>query len=83
MEDIIDDYDSINVENKAFSIIAKYKEAREVIQELIFNECCLKSIDLHDEITNGYSDEFIITLSSIDEGYEIWCEPMKRDMDYI
>ena len=47
--------------------------------------CHLKSIQLHDGIVNEYYDEYITTVTSIDEGdeYEIWCEPMVIEDYYI
>ena len=81
VENIMNDYDSGDIKDKNFSIIAKYNEAKEIVQELIFNGCHLKSINLHDGIVDGYYNEYIITISSIDNDYEIWCEKMKHEND--
>lgn len=68
-----DDYNSID-------IIAKYDDAKEIIQELV---CAGYGIVNIDELTepswNDYDDAFVISLF---EG-GIWCEPVKRNDEYI
>lgn len=85
VENFMYDYDCSDVEDKDFSIVAKYEEAKEIVQQLLLVGCHLKSIILHDEIVNGYCDEYIITVASIeeDDDYEIWCEPMVIEGCYI
>ena len=65
------------------AIIAKYEEAKEIIENLIVDGFTIHSIDIHDEGWEGYSDEYIITLINVGYGDELFCEPMKRDGKYI
>ena len=65
------------------SIIAKYDEARIIINELIRKDFNIHSIDLRDEDWEGYVDEYIISLINVGDGNELFCEPMKRDGKYI
>lgn len=65
------------------AIIAKYEEAKEIIENLIVNGFIIHSIDIHDGKWEGYVDEYIITLVNVGEGNELFCEPMKRDGKYI
>lgn len=68
-----DDLDSVE-------IIAKYKEAKEIIRELVNVGYGIAFItELADPNWDNYDDEFIISL--MDD--EIWCEPFKRDNGYI
>ena len=61
-------------------IIAKYDDAREVIQNLIYHGLDIRSIsELSSVEISGYCDEFLISIFA----HEIWCEPMKRDGKYF
>lgn len=61
-------------------IIAKYDDAREIIQNLIYHGLDIRSIsELSDVEISGYCDEFLISIFE----HEIWCAPMKRDGKYI
>lgn len=60
-------------------IIAKYDDAREIIQNLIYHGLDIRSIsELSDVNISGYCDEFLISVFE----HEIWCEPMKRNGKY-
>lgn len=83
VENIIDKYDYIDDENKVISIVAKYEEIKEIIKCMMFENCNLRDIQLFDNAHNEYNDEYIISLSSISEDYEIWCEPMKKCDSYL
>lgn len=66
------------------SIIAKYEEARQVIKELLCIGYDLKSINIHDAEFDGYNiDEYVVSLTNIGDGNEVWCEPMLRENGYI
>lgn len=65
------------------AIIAKYEEARQIIRELLCIGYDIHSIDIHDIELYGYDSEFIISLTNVGDGYEVWCEPMKRESGYI
>ena len=81
---IADDFDSIKDEDKDISIIAKYEDARNIISSLICIGYPIKQIcDLEAPDFNGYADEYIISLSNIDNISEIWCEPFMRKNGYI
>lgn len=81
---IKDKYHFLADDDKAIAVIAKYEEARQIIKELLCIGCHIHSIiSLEDPEFTGYVDEYIITMTNIDEEYEIWCEPMKRENDYI
>lgn len=67
---------------KDLSIIAKYEEASIIINELVRCGYDIHSINLEDPEYDGYDDEFIISLCSLD-GKDIWCEPMVRENGYI
>lgn len=65
------------------TIVAKYEEAKRVIENLICIGYPIASIDgLNDPAYDGYCDEFVITLSPTDEG-TLWCEPFKRHDEYF
>ena len=68
------------------AIIAKYNEANEIVKELIYMGYDIASIHLGKEEFDNYYDEYIITITNVDDGdgeVEIWCEPFKRDNGYI
>lgn len=68
-----DEYNSID-------IVAKYKDAKEIIRELVGIGYDIAFInELADPEWDGYDDAFVISL--LDD--EIWCEPVKRDEGYI
>ena len=81
---IADDFDAITGDYKDVSIIAKYEDARNIISSLICIGYPIKQIsDLDAPDFDGYDDEYIISLSNIDNISEIWCEPFKRENGYI
>lgn len=66
------------------NIVAKYEDTRQIIKELLWTDYNLRSIESLDAPDFGdYNDEYIISITNIDEDYEIWCEPMKKENDYI
>lgn len=67
---------------KDVSIIAKYDEAAVIIGELVRCGYDIHSMHLKDPECDGYDDEYIISLCSVDEK-DIWCEPMVRENGYI
>lgn len=63
----------------SLSIIAKFEDAKEIVAELVKGGFEIVSINLHDEDSEGYRDEFVITFDDIG----IWCEEFKRGSKYI
>lgn len=78
--EILEKIKSIDDEYESVSIIAKYENARKLIQELINFGCKIVSIDLHEEDYEGYCDEYIVSLG---KDNEIWCEQFKRNNEYF
>lgn len=79
---VSDAYDKVksNDEYNSVDIVAKYEDAKEIIRELIGIGYGIAFIDeLADPEWDGYDDAFVVSL--LDD--EIWCEPVKRDMEYI
>lgn len=66
------------------NIVAKYEDTRQIIKELLWIDYNLRSIESLDapDFCN-YFDEYIISITNIDEDYETWCEPMKNENGYI
>ena len=81
--EVADAYDAIrdNYDFNDVAIIAKYEEARHIIEELINIGYTIQNIDIKSPEWD-YEDEYIISLASIDEG-DIWCEPMIKNGDYL
>lgn len=67
---------------KDLSIVAKYDEASVIVNELVRCGYDIHSMHLEDPECDGYDDEYIISLCSVD-GKDIWCEPMVRKNGYI
>ena len=81
---IADDFDAITGDYKDVSIIAKYEDARNIISALICIGYPIRQIhNLEEPGFGGYANEYIISLSNIDNISEIWCEPFKRENGYI
>lgn len=83
-EDVVDAYESLNrfpsdEDTSDISFIAKYNEAKEIISHLCKLEYDIAFCQLADPEYDGYIDEYIITIY---DG-EIWCEPLKREDEYI
>lgn len=80
-EDVVDTYDVLesNYDNNIVSIIAKYDEASLIVSELCTMDFSLFSCELHDPEFAGYTDEYLIKI--IED--KIFCEPAKRNGDYI
>lgn len=83
-EDVVDTYESLNrfpsdEDTSDISFIAKYDEAKEIISYLCKLEYDIVFCQLADPEYDGYIDEYIITIY---DG-EIWCEPLKREDEYI
>lgn len=77
--EIVDTFDLLEDEFGEVSIIAKYKEAKEIIRELLCTGYNVASIDIHNELWENYYDEYIISLNF--DG--VWCEKFKRDTSYL
>lgn len=76
---VSDKFDELNENFRDIEIVAKYEEAKEIIKELLCIGHDFVSIDIHDEDYQGYSDEYLISVS--EEG--IYCEKFKRDLGYF
>lgn len=74
-----DMYDSMNDDFKTVGIIAKYEEAKEILQQLICIGYDIAHIKLYDELFDEYYDEYIINLTSSG----IYCEKFKHKNEYI
>lgn len=75
-------YDRVKSDNEynSVDVVAKYEDAKEIIRELIEMRYGIAFIDkFGDPEWDGYDDAFVISL--LDD--EIWCEPVKRDDEYI
>ncbi len=81
--EVADTYDAIRDGDDLndVAIIAKYEEARHVIEELISLGYTIQNIDIKSPEWD-YEDEYIISLCNVDEG-DIWCEPMIKNGDYL
>lgn len=77
--EILEMYDSLGEENRGIEIIAKYNEAKEIVENLILCGKKIHSIKLEDSEWSNYTDEFSIIL--YDD--EIWCEKYKLDGKYL
>lgn len=77
--EVADTYDAIREDDDLndVAIIAKYEEARQIIQELICIGYTIQDIDIKSPEW-GYEDEYVISLCNVDEG-DIWCNPIIRD----
>ena len=65
------------------SIIAKYYDAKEIIKELLCLDYNIATIHIAKEESEGYTNEYIISIVNLDGNTEIWCEPMKCDSTYL
>lgn len=77
--EVDDMYDSMNDDFKTVGIIAKYEEAKEILQQLICIGYDIAHIKLYDELFDEYYDEYIINLTSSG----IYCEKFKHKNEYI
>lgn len=77
--EVDDMYDSMNDDFKTIGIIAKYEEAKEILQQLICIGYDIAHIELYDELFDNYHDEYIIILTS----NGIYCEKFKHKNEYI
>lgn len=77
--DIADKFDMVKDDFGDIAIIAKYEEAKEIIAELVCIGYPLVSLDIRQPEWENYRDEFVISLNV--DG--IWCEPMKRNGEYL
>ena len=78
--DIADTYDSLDYDDEEdIAIIAKYKEARQIIKELLCLGYDIHSVEIHDDLWENYDAEYVISLYE----NEVWCEPMLRENGYI
>lgn len=81
--DIAYTFDSLEDEFGDVSIIAKYEEAKEIIRELLCLGYDVASIDIHDEFWENYYDEYIVSVSNVNNSPSVWCEKFKRETGYI
>lgn len=69
------------------TVVAKYAKAREIISYFTTEEGFeLANVNFHDPDFDGYNDEYLVALCcglSDNDSKEIWCEPAKKDNDYI
>lgn len=64
------------------SIIAKYDEARVIIQELVIMGYEFGDVYLYSPEFSEYTDEYVISIIDIGDGFTVYCEPMKIDNEY-
>ena len=77
---IADTYDSLKGEDlEDVAIIAKYEEAKQIVEELICIGYNISNIELHEVDWDNYDAEYIVTLYD----NSIWCEPMLRENGYL
>lgn len=78
---IIDDYERQKEldELDSISVIAKYDEAKNIIETLIRNDFNVKCIELCDEEYNCYDKEYIVSIFE----NEVYCEPLFVDGIYL
>lgn len=81
--EIADTFDLLEDEFGDVSIIAKYEEAKEIIRELLCLGYDVASIDIHDELWENYYDEYIVSVSNVNDSPSVWCEKFKRETGYI
>ncbi len=81
--EIEEKFDSLEDEFDDISIIAKYDEAKEIIRELLCLGYDIASLDIHDELWENFYDEYIISISYVEESPSVWCEKFKRETGYI
>lgn len=81
--EIADKFDSLEDKFGDISIITKYEEAKEIIRELLCIGYNVASIDIHDELCENYYDEYIISVSNVNDTPSVWCEKFKRETGYI
>lgn len=79
IDKIIKTFHTVSEYEGDISIIAKYDEAKQVIEMLIQEELPIVSVRIDRPDDDKYYNEYIITLS--DEG--IWCEKMFVDGRYL
>lgn len=78
---IIDDYERLKEydELHSLSVIAKYDEAKIVIETLIRNDFDVKHVELFDMEFNNYDKEYVVTIFE----NEIYCSPLFEDGKYL
>lgn len=83
--DAMDKLDAISQvdEFNDVAIVAKYEEARHIIERLINCGCSICNIELHDEDWCNYTSEYIVSIRNNGEEYELWCEPMIKEKGYL
>ena len=66
------------------TIIAKFDEAREILKEvMLYENVNFEILDLESPELNSYMDEYVLSLWVDDGVFEIGCEKLKRDGEYI
>lgn len=79
-----EDFNALTDDFKNLAIIAKYDETVEIIKTLMCFDYNIRSIsELSEPNFNFYSDEYIISLASVDIDRGLFCEPMKRENGYV
>lgn len=57
-------------------IVCFYKEARQIMRELILTGACtIGNMDLFEPEWNGYDDEYYLSVSKMGDEWQIWCQP--------
>lgn len=83
--DICDKFNTVTEQDEFndVSIIAKYEEARQIISELVCVGFNIRSLEIGDAEISGYDDEYVISITNIEDEDEIWCEPMLVESGYL
>ncbi len=82
--EVTENYDAIkdNDEGNDVTIIAKYAEATDIIENLIQYGYKIEEIQIKIPEYGEYKDEYIISLCNVN-GSDIWYEPMKKENGYL
>lgn len=78
-EDIVDTYESFEGNSPTVSVIAKFKEAKEIISNLCKLDYQICNILIENPEFDGYDDEYFIGL----DNDEIFCTKLKKEKEYI
>lgn len=73
-----DDYTSCEDKFSAISVIAKFKESKEIIKAFIYMGFDIGSIEIDEEV-DEYCDEYLVTI----DDDRIYCEKYKRENGYF
>lgn len=67
------------------AVIGRYNEIRKIMKEILMfdTDIGIGDVELRPKDSNGYTDEYILSVENVDGEVNVCCEPIKAEDEYL